>query len=196
MLPRPALSRNPSRSNLNLFSSIPSNSDYFSSSFFPHAITEWNKLGESIKSIKSISQFKKSILKFIRPKAPSIFGILDSEGLKLLTRLRVHLSHLKEHKYRHNFADTFNHICNCGLLEIESTTHYLLRCSFFTDQRKILLESISLLRGDMSNLSDIKKIELCLYGDRLLSVEINRAVLKATIVFLKSTGRFDVPLIA
>ena len=153
MLPRPAFSRNPSRNNLNLFSSIPSNSDYFSNSFFPHAIAEWNNLGESIKSIQSISQFKKSILRFIRPKASSVFGIQDPEGLKLLTRLRVNLSHLKEHKFRHNFCDTLNPICNCGLLEIESTTHFLLRCKFFSDNRKVLLESIALSRGDISNLS-------------------------------------------
>ena len=140
----------------------------------------------------TISQLKKSILRFIRPKAPSVFDILDPEGLKLLTRLRVHLSHLKEHKYRHNFADTFNPIGNCGLLEIESTAHYLLRCTFFSDHRKILLESMSSLRGDMSNLSDTK----FLHGNRRLSAEINQAILKATICFLKSTGRFHVPLIA
>ena len=195
MLPRPAFSRNPSRIDLNQFSCFPSNSEYFSNSFFPYAITEWNKLGESIKSIESISAFKSSILRFIRPKPAPVFNILDSDGLKLLTRLRVNLSHLKEHKYRHNFSDTFNPFCNCGLLEIESTSHYLLRCAFFSDQRKILFESISMSKGDISNLSDSKKVDLFLYGDEKLDIEINQAILKATICFLKSSQRFAVPLL-
>ena len=42
----------------------------------------------------------------------------------------------------------------------------------------------------------MKKIELCLYGDRCLNVVVNQAILKASISFLKSTGRFDVPLLA
>ena len=42
--------------------------------------------------------FKKELLKFIRPKQSSIFNIFYPLGLKLLTRLRVNLSHLREHK--------------------------------------------------------------------------------------------------
>ena len=193
MMPQFVCSRNPDRNNLNLFSRFPCNSDYFRNSFFPNAVEEWNKLGESIKSKETISQFKKSILQFIRPKASPVFNIMDPEGLKLLTRLRVQLSHLREHKYRHNFVDTLNPFCNCGLLEIESTTHYLLRCNFFSIQRETLLESISTLTGDISNLSDKKKVDLFLYGDRKLGIEINQAILKATIVFLKSLERIEFP---
>ena len=195
MLPPFAFSRNPNRNSLNLFSSIPSSTDYFRNSFLPHATNEWNKLGASIRSKESIAQFKKSILQFIRPKASSVFNIIDPDGLKLLTRLRVQLSHLKEHKYRHNFVDTLNPICNCGLLEIESTSHYLLRCLFFSDQRKTLLDSISAVKDDILNLSDIKKVDLFLYGDEKLGVASNQAILEATICFLKSSKRFEVPLI-
>ena len=194
MLPQFIFSRNPDRNSLNMFSSIPSSTDYFSNSFFPHAIREWNKLGESIKSKKTITQFKASILQFIRPKACSVFNVMDPEGLKLLTRLRVQLSHLKEHKYRHNFVDTLNPICNCGLLEIESTPHYLLRCLFYCDQRKTLLDSISTV-GNISNLSDRKKVDLILYGDEKLSIATNQAIIEATICFLRSSKRFEVPLI-
>ena len=49
--------------------------------------------------------------------------------------------------------------------------------------------------GDIPNLSDKKKVDLLLYGDRKLGIEINQAILKATIVFLKSSERFEVPLI-
>ena len=120
---------------------------------------------------------------------------MDPVGLKFLTRLRLQLSHLKEHKYRHNFGDTLNPTCICGLLEVESTTHYLLRCNFFSVQRKTLLDSISILTGDISNFSDKKKVDLFVYGDGKLGIEINQAILEATICFLKSSERFEVPLI-
>ena len=128
--------------------------------FLPYAVDEWNKLDPETRAKPYISRLKEALLNFIRPQASSVFSIVDCEGLKLLTRLRVNLSHLKEHKYRHNFADTFNPICNCGLLEIESTSHYLLRCLFYSSLRIILLNEIAAIYGDMSNLSDGQKNSL------------------------------------
>ena len=52
----------------------------------------------------------KLILKFIRPDPYSVFNIHDVQGIKLLTRLRLGLSHLKDHKFRHNFQDC---VCVC-----------------------------------------------------------------------------------
>ena len=194
MLPQSLNSRNPLRNHL--FSTIPSNTDYFSNSFLHFAIKEWNGLDPSLRETESISLFKSSLLKFIRPCSSPVYNIFDPVGLKVLTRLRVKLSHLKEHKYRHNFADTFNPICNCGLLENESTSHYLLRCLFYIDLRHALLASISNNWGDISSLSDSQKVILLLYGDEKRSNdEINQAILLATISFLKSTERFEVPLI-
>ena len=56
-------------------------------------------------SLKSINKFKVTILNFIRPKENSVFDIHDTNGIKLLSRLRLNLSHLNEHKFRHNFND-------------------------------------------------------------------------------------------
>ena len=76
-----------------------------------------------------ISSFKKALLGFIRPIPAAVYNINDPVGLKLLTRLRVNLSHLNEHKFRHNFQDSLNPLCSCSL-EPESITHYLLHCLF------------------------------------------------------------------
>ena len=51
--------------------------------------------------------FKKELLKFIRAESNSAYNINDTKGLKLLTRLRLGLSHLGDHKFRHNFQDMF-----------------------------------------------------------------------------------------
>ena len=80
----------------------------FRNSFFPSTVIEWNKLDNNIRNSESVSAFKKQILKFIRPSANSTFNVHNPHGIKLLTRLRVGLSHLREHKFRHKIAKTFN----------------------------------------------------------------------------------------
>ena len=47
--------------------------------------------------------FKLSLLKFVRPVANSVFAANNPYGLQLLTRLRLGLSHLRYHKFRHKF---------------------------------------------------------------------------------------------
>ena len=74
--------------------------------FFPSTVTEWNNLDLKIRNSKTFSAFKKSILKFIRSFSNSIFNCHSPKGIKLITRLRLGLSHLYEHKFRHNFQDT------------------------------------------------------------------------------------------
>ena len=115
----------------------------------------------------SVSVFKKSLLGFIRPQKRSIFNINDPNGLRLLTRLRVNLSHLRDHKFKHNFLDTINPLCSCSL-EVESTNHYLLRCPFFTSIRKTLLDSITIKIGSLANFSDDELVNLILYGNKYL----------------------------
>ena len=181
-------------SRCNLFRMYATHTDYFKNSFFPYCVNEWNKLGCNLRNSVSISKFKKSLQNFIRPKSRTVFDIYDPIGLKLLSRLRVKLSHLREHKFRHNFLDTINPLCTCSL-EIESSNHYLLRCPFFASTRKHLLDSIVDLIGPISNFSDDNLLELLLYGNENYNVELNASILKCTIIFLKSSGRFDMPLI-
>ena len=178
----------------NLFRPPASHTNYFSNTFFPYCVSEWNKLGSELRNSTSISSFKKALLVFIRPKNRPVFNIVDPLGLKLLTRLRVNLSHLREHKFRHNFLDAINPLCSCNT-EIESTKHYLLRCSFFTEIRRVLLDNIVETIGSLSNLSDDKLVDLLLYGNEIYSQDVNTTIINCTIAYLKSSERFDVPLI-
>ena len=70
-----------------------------------------------------MSIFKSNLLAFIRPVQNNIFNILDPQGLKLLTRLRLGFSHLSKHRFRHNFQECMNPVCSCSL-EIKDTSHY------------------------------------------------------------------------
>ena len=46
-----------------------------------------------------------SILKFIRPCPNKVCNVHNPAGSKLLRRLRLELSHLRAHKFSHNFSD-------------------------------------------------------------------------------------------
>ena len=110
LLPEKRRLLNPQRSEL--FIEFFSHSAFFDSSFFPFCVKTWNKLSSELRNSSSVSIFKKALLNYYRPKECSIFNIFDPVGLKLLTRLRVNLSHLREHKFRHNFLDTLNPLCS------------------------------------------------------------------------------------
>ena len=97
-------------------------SDTFKYSFFPWTILEWNQLHLTLHK-SSYKIFRNSLLKMIRPLPNPMNVIHIPLGLSLLTRLRLGLSHLNEHKYNLNFKNCVNPLCFCSL-EIESTSHF------------------------------------------------------------------------
>ena len=114
----------------------------FKNTFFPSTIIEWNKLDLKIKNSESIQTFKKRILSFIRTFPNSTFNCLTPKGIKFLSRLRLGLSHLREHKFKHSFQDSVNPFCFCGKGEVETSSHYLLYCSLYSNERLALLNAI------------------------------------------------------
>ena len=100
----------------------------FETLFFPSTVIKWNKLDNNIRNSESVSTFKKQILKFIRPSSNSTFNVHNPHGIKLLTKLRVGLSHLREHKFRHDFQDSLDPFCKCSR-HIETTIHFFLHRS-------------------------------------------------------------------
>ena len=82
--------------------------------FFSYTVIEWNKLDNNVRNSELVSAFKKQIIKFIRPNPNSKFNVYNPHRIKLLTRSRVGLSHLREHKFRHNFQYSLDPFCNCG----------------------------------------------------------------------------------
>ena len=90
---------------------IKANHTFFKNTFFPSTIIEWNKLDSNIRCSPPYKLFRKRIQEFIRTQPNSIFNVPNSLGLTYLKRLRVGLSHLCEHKFRHNFRDSLNPLC-------------------------------------------------------------------------------------
>ena len=119
--------------------------DYFKNWFIPSAISEKSMLDLKIWNSEGLSTFKKKLLNFIRPCANSIFVIHNPLGIKLLARLRLGLSHLHEHKFRHCFQDTLNSLCKCGK-NFELTMHFFIHWNNFLQKepsRDILKQKCS-----------------------------------------------------
>ena len=97
--------------------------ELFQNLFWPCFVNKWKKLDPSIRCIESHSLFRKKLLEFIRPIGNSTYRIHDPIGIKLLNRLRLSFSHLREHTIRHSFPDTLNPLCACAL-ETECTQEH------------------------------------------------------------------------
>ena len=107
----------------------------------------------------------------------------------MLFQLRLGLSPIKSHKKRHNFADTLSELCLCNI-GVEDTKHFLFECPFYANKRVALAtEVIPILTGN--NLNHLANNEnLYLYGDASINDNDNKAIILATIKFIKDTNRF------
>ena len=76
--------------------------------FFPYTIIERNKLDIDIRKSNSYATFRNTLLKLGRPIQRAIYSFNNPVGLKLLTRLRLGLSHLNEHRFNYNFQNCIN----------------------------------------------------------------------------------------
>ena len=144
--------------------------------FFPSTIIEWNKLDLKIKNSESIKTFKKRILSFIRPSPNSTFNCHNPKGIKLLSRLRLGLSHLREHKFKHSFQDSLNPFCSCGKSEVETSSYYLLDWA----ERLALQKTIKNIDMSILQQSDSKFTSVLLFGDASFDNNKNTFILDAT----------------
>ena len=133
---------------------------------------------------QKISEFKRKLLQLIRPPKISIFNICDSEGIRLLTQLRVEFSDLRYHRYKHNFH-CISPTCLC------QNEHFLLHCPRFSLQRRPLLKLVSNSADvDIMHLSSNELTDVLLDGHSEFTVVTNGTIVDATLKFIKGTGRF------
>ena len=163
----------------------------FQVTFFPYTLSEWNVLDPEIRNLPSLSSFKMSLLRFVRPFPASVYDIHDPQGTLLLTRLRVGFSHLREHKFRHNFNDTEDPVCNCRTNCIETTEHYLLHCPNFSLYRTELFSNLHQTGLSLPPFSVSHLTKIFLYGDAKFSIVCNRVILKCVINFIINSKRFS-----
>ena len=135
-----------------------------------------------------------NILNLIHPSSSGIFSCHSPKALIFITRLRLGLSHLRYHKFKHNFQDSLNPLCNCGLIT-ETTSHYLLHCPSFADEGKNFLSNIKRINHKFLEQNDSTLTQTFLFGDPASSVETNTLILNAATQHVLSTERFDEALL-
>ena len=166
--------------------------NFFQNSFFPSAVIEWNKLDQNICNSESLNISKIRLLKFIRPSRSSVFNCHNLTGVKLLTRLRLGLSHLPGHKFKHGFQDTLNPICSCGN-DIKISAHFLLHCLHYSNERSTFLNTIRNINRNIFDKNDLQITETLFYGDSFYD-KSNTLILNATIDFPFVAKRSEVNL--
>ena len=133
---------------------------------------------------------KSKLLSFIRPAQNNILNIFDPQKLKLLTRLRLGFSHLKEHGFRHNFQECMSPVYSCSL-EIADTSHYLLHYRHFTLHRIDLMNSVKSMSNNFESMTNNNKITFLLYGDSRFDENKNKFTLQSSIKCIKTTETFS-----
>ena len=107
-----------------------------------------------------------------------------------MNRLRFALSHLPEHKFKHNFQESNNLLCNCGY-EVESTVYFFLHCPLFTDERITFFNTLSNLDRKLFNNTNSLLTNILLFGKESLNTNQNMTILNLTTEFILSTKRFS-----
>ena len=161
----------------------------YDNSFFLYCIKEWNHLEDSVKSLQSLSLFKNHLNKFIRPVRNSIFEIRDNFGIKILSKIRVEFSDLRDHRFNHNF-NCVSSLCFCGFVD-ETSLHYFLCCPRYHAQRAILLSNLSdIISSDVFILPNEHLNHLIMYGSNAYNSMCNKLILEQSLLYIRNTARF------
>ena len=143
--------------------------------------------------------FKNFVLRFylikrIRPLAAPVYNIHNPLGLKLLTRPRLGLSHLNDHRFNHNSESGVNPFCNCSL-EVESTTLFYLHCHHFNAIWITLNNSLKDIDKDIPKLSDSFLTKLIPFSNSKYSDIQNHGNSNSAITFIIDSKRIDCSLL-
>ena len=125
-----------------------------------------------MQSTASVSFFKKSLLKFIRPFPNSVFDCHNCKGIKYLTRLCLRLRHLRGHKLKHSFQVTLNPFCLCSF-DVKTNTHICLYCSLFRNHRCTLLGTVNDIDSSLTNTNNSILTHILLFGKISLDISAN-----------------------
>ena len=96
----------------------------------------------------TFAALKRHLISLYRPVTKSTFDVHNSQ-LRYPFQIRLGLSHLREHKHRHKFADTPSNKCICKN-GVEDTHHFLIRYSFYKAKGMFYLQKLKLFVKERS----------------------------------------------
>ena len=133
------------------------------------------------------------MLKLLRPSSNSFFDCHNPIGIKYITRIRLGISHLREHKFKHSFQDTLKPICNCGN-DVKSAIHFFFHCPLYSSERRTLLNSLVNIGHTLLDNTDFSLKQIFLFGNTTFNAIENTKIINLIIDFVLSTKRFGEPL--
>ena len=133
------------------------------------------------------------MLRFTKPTPRSFFKCYIHNGITLMTRLCLELSHLLEHKFNDNFQNCINPLCSCSI-DIESTSHFFLHCPLF-NYKRISLQSILSKTDCKLTESKESSFKNTTIGNQLFDLKKNSLILNASVYYILSTERFEETLL-
>ena len=156
--------------------------ELYKKSFVPDSISKWNSLSTELRQATSIKQFRKGVSSnnFNNPKPPVYF----SYGRRMLNIIHTKLRHkciLKYDLYRRNIVDS--PLCSCGIQE--DAYHFFFTCNKYSKFRYKLMDN--LLRLKDLNIIDT---HLLLWGNDVLSTEVNNCIFSYVQTYIHETNRF------
>ncbi len=157
------------------------NKQFFSKSFFPSTVREWNVLPIDVREAPSLESFSRHLKQlFPAPRKIPWYGLGDRFLDIHHTRLRLGCSKLKAHLH-FNLHVEDNPLCICRHNN-ETSFHYFFECPLYCRQRVVLFNEVRIITEPSLN--------LLLYGDESLTLEDNTLVILAVQTYLNDTGRF------
>ena len=76
-------------------------------------------------------------------------------------------------------------------MEIESVSHFFLRCDFFTDLRTDLMNDLFNIDQNLPQYNEKLLTEILLFGKNSFSYQKNSLIISLSIDYILKTARFD-----
>ena len=164
----------------------------YEASFFPSCVDSWNNddIITPIMRTYDTSTLKETILAKVVPKRNEIYDIMDKKGLRYLTQLRLDLNPLNYYKFKHEFLDLHDPMCNsnCGIKDAE---YFLLNCHECKHIRNTLMSNVSRKIKDFHSFKPKLILKTLLYGNKKYTKDINTYILNKTINYINRSKRFE-----
>ena len=124
-----------------------------------------------MKNIDSHAMSREKLLTFVRHLENESYGICDPLGVRLLKISRLGFNQSRQHKFRHNFADTLNPLCSCSL-KMEDTEHYFLRSQKTLSFRTTLKNDLNNINSVIASLNPNDLLRVIFYGGKILTKKL------------------------
>ena len=159
----------------------------FKNDFFPSALLNGISETPILETLRVFQSLREKQL-FSNDLRQIFFDCHNPKGIKLITRLRLGLSHLRENKFNHSFQDTLNRH------DIESSTHFFFDCIFFISERCDLLSAICNLHIKLLGCTNYDFTQTLIFGSTPQVSSNNFKIIETLIDYFLLTKRFDKPL--